>query len=190
MKQRTFLIVFLGLIFTGIVAYGIVSRGHFPIMFVNGKMVTERAYEQSILAVVNYYMAAGKTYQRLNIEDVLNNKDEVRKLALEQLVENAIINQELRKRLGSSLETVVQQKLVDVKKNQDFSKAASAIYGLKFEDFVNLFMRPIAERELLDGKLLLEKSDVDTWLKNAKASARVTMLISNYFWSDGSVKSR
>lgn len=190
MKPRSLIIIFFLLIFGGITAYGVVGLGYFPIALVNGKIITERQYKQSISAVLNYYEAADKTYQNLKIADMLKNKDEVKKLALEQLVENAIINQELKKRLGNNLEAIVQQKLTEVKNNQDFSKAASALYGLNFDDFVNLFMRPVAERELLDGKLLLEKSDVNTWLKDAKTSARVTVLVSNYFWQDGEVKSR
>ena len=188
MKQRTLLIVFLGIILIGIAIYGVISRGYFPALFVNGEMITEREYEKNILAVMSYYEAAGKTYQGINIEEVLKNKDEVKKLALEQLIENSLINQGLKERLGGNLEAAVQSKLSDIEKNQKFKKAASALYGVSFDDFINLFMRPVAERELLDGKLLLEKTDVDTWLTNAKLQAHVTMLLPGFSWQNGEVK--
>ena len=86
------------------------------------------------------------------------------------------------------MEAIVQQRLKDVEKNQDFSKAASALYGMSFDDFIDLFIRPVAERELLDGKLLVEKTTVDAWLKDAKARASVTMFIPNYSWQDGKIK--
>ena len=183
MKQRTLLIIFLGLILTGVAVYGVISQGYFPALFVNGEMITEREYEKNILAVVSYYEAAGKTYQGIDVQAVLQNKDEVKKLALDQLIENDLISQGLKARLGGSMEAVVQNKLSDVQQNQNFSKAASTIYGVSFNDFTNLFLRPVAERELLDGKLLLEKSDVDTWLKNAKLQAHVTMLLPGFSWN-------
>lgn len=188
MKQRTLLIIFLGIILAGAVVYGLISRGYFPALLVNGEIVSERDYEKSISAVVNYYQAAGKTYQGINIEEVLKNKDEVKKLALEQLVENTLIEQGLADRLGGNLDQAVSNKLSDLKQNQKFSQAASAIYGVSFDDFMNLFMRPIAERELLDGKLLIEKTNIDAWLTNAKLQARVTILLPSYSWNGVEVK--
>lgn len=188
MKQRSILLTFLCIIFVGVIVYGVISRGYFPVALVNGGIISERDYEESVAAVVNYYQSAGKTYRGLNIEDLLKNKDEVRRLALDQLVENAIIDRELQKRMGKDLGPIVQQKLSDIKKNQDLSKAASALYGVSFDDFLNLFMRPIAERELLDGKLLLEKTDINTWLAKAKIVASVTLLVPGFSWSGGEVK--
>jgi hypothetical protein len=188
MQQRSLLLTFLCIIFVGVVIYGVISRGYFPVAIVNGGIITEREYEGSVAAVVNYYQSAGKTYKGLNINALLKDQDEVRRLALDQLVENTIIDRELQKRMGKDLEPIVQQKLSDIRKNQDFSKAASALYGVSFDDFINLFMRPIAERELLDGKLLLEKSDVISWLTRAKATASVTMLVPGYSWGVGEVK--
>lgn len=172
----------------GVVIYGVISQGYFPALFVNGKMVTEREYEKNVMAVISYYEVASKTYKGINIEEILKNKDEVKKLALEQLIEDVLINQGLKDRLGADLEAVVSNKLSDIRQNQKLGKAASAIYGMSFDEFVNLFMRPVAERELLDGKLLLEKTNVDTWLKNAKLKARVTLLLPGYSWQNGEVK--
>ncbi|MDP3956616.1 MAG: SurA N-terminal domain-containing protein [bacterium] len=188
MKQRSLLVIFLGIILIGVAIYAVISRGYFPALLVNGEIITDRQYEQSVSAVINYYEVAGKTYQGINIEEVLKNKGEVRKLALEQLIEATLINQGLKERLGGNLDAVVQNKLGDLEHNQNLEKAVSAIYGMGFDDFINLFMRPVAERELLDGKLLLEKTDMATWLKNAKLQARVTLLLPGYSWQNGEVK--
>lgn len=182
--------IFLAIILTGTTLYYFVAQGYFPVVIVNGHMISEKEYEQSLKGVVNYYLAVGKTYKDINIESVLNNKSDVKKLAFEQVIENTIIAAELKRRLGSGLEPIVQQKLGTVKKTEDLSKAAAALYGMNINDFAALYLRPVAERELLDGKLLLEKSDITTWLKTAKLKANVKMLVLGYSWQNGEVKSK
>ena len=59
---------------------------------------------------------------------------------------------------------------------------------MNVSDFKQMFLRPAAEHEILDGQLLVEKTTFENWLRNAKRDAKVRLLISNFAWDGEGVK--
>src|SRR3989344_4397174 len=114
--------------------------------------------------------------------------DEKMIIVLKEIVENTIIHQDVKRRLGSSFDDIVDNKIKDLSGSEALKKAASTLYGLTLADFIDLFIKPAAERELLDGKLLLEKTTFDDWFKEAKKNASVTLLVSGFFWNGDGVE--
>ena len=169
----------------GLGFYLFVGLGNFPVAIVNSHMITEKSYRKNIIAIVNYYEAAEKTYRDVDMRALVDDRTELKRLSLEQLIENRLVHEGLKERLGGDLNVVVDRKMGDIKKQDEFVKAATALYGLSFSDLSDLFLAPAAEREILDGKLLLEKTTFDEWLKKAKNEASVTMLISSFSWKGG-----
>lgn len=180
MKKKHYVALFIFIIVLGTGLYAFINLGYFPVAIVNGEFITERQYNKNIIAALNYYNAADKTY-KLNI-DTGADRLTLKKLALDQIIESKIVHQELARRLGDDLGDVIQNKLSDLQDKPDFIKAATTLYGINFGDFTDLFLRPIAEREILDGKLFMEKTTYDDWLVQAKNQASITILINNFSW--------
>jgi hypothetical protein len=188
MSPLTYKIIFLAIILIGVSAFSVISLGYFPVVVVNSHIVTEREYRTSLEAVLHYYDAAIKTYSTLDFSKVLANPDDLRRLALEELIENELIHQALASRLGADLSAIIDKKLASASTTEKFPEATQALYGVNVKDFKDLFLRPAAEHEILDGQLLTEKTTFDNWLKSAKRTAKIRILISNFRWDGDGVK--
>ncbi len=190
MSSLVYKIAFLSLIIIGVSAFSLVSAGYFPVAIVNSHIVTERAYRTNLDAVVHYYDAAVKTYSKLDFTNALADPDDLRRLALEQLIENELVHQALSARLGANLSAAIQKKLGSASTTEKFPSATQALYGINVSEFKELFLQPAAEHEILDGQLLIEKTTFDNWLRGAKRDAKVRLLIGNFRWDGDGVKKK
>jgi len=188
MQSRHYWIIFLIIVLVGMSAYILINRGYFPIAVVNSAIITQRQYEKNLSAIYQYSDELEKVYQAPDVPSAGNKKVELKRIVLQEIVENTIIHQDVKRRLGSSFDDIVDNKIKDLSGSEDLKKAASTLYGLTLADFIDLFIKPAAERELLDGKLLLEKTTFDDWFKEAKKNASVTLLVSGFFWNGDGVE--
>jgi len=175
-------IIFAALVVLGSVLYIFIAYGYFPVAIVNSSFITQREYEKNVAAVINYYDAAAKTYSKGDIKSSEKDILELKQLTLNEMIQNRLVHVELKKRLGRDLRGIVDKKLADAKNKEDFKKAATAIYGLEFSDFTDLVLTPVAEREVLEGRLFLASSTFEDWTRGAKQQARVIILISGFSW--------
>lgn len=188
MKRKHFVLTFLVLVTAGLGIYLIVFLGYFPVAVVNSHVITERLYEKNLSAIYKYSDALAFTYKDEELSSLKNSRAELKSIVLTQLIENSLIHREVQNRLGAEVKNVVDNKIKDLKDNEELEKAAGAIYGLEYVDFIDLFLKPLAEKEVLDGRLLLEKKGFDEWLMEEKTKARVVLLLGNYFWNGESVE--
>ena len=68
--------------------------------------------------------------------------------------------------------------------------AAENLYGMTLVDFNEMILIPQARREILEGRLYLEKQNLDDWLAQALGSARVTILTPEFIWDNNKVALR
>ncbi|MBI4119387.1 MAG: hypothetical protein HY456_00890 [Parcubacteria group bacterium] len=191
MKHRTVVILFTALIGTGLFLYYIIVQERYPAAFVGIYPISSGTLDEVYSAAVRYYQNAAKTYGgNVNELSTAAVRQEIRRAAMEELIEERIIHSELQRRLGKDLDLVVQNKLNDIVKDPSFQKAAAAVYGLAFDDFSRLFLVPQAEREILDGRLFLEKKELSGWLEAAKKKSRVTILTPGFSWNGETVELR
>ena len=187
-SKRNYLISFVILVVVGVSLYIYIGLGHFPVAIVNSEIITEREYQKSFAAILNYTETASKTYSNLDLSELTKDKKNVKKLVLEGEIENKIIHQELTLRLGGDLNSVIDSKLKTVNTGEKLAQAASTLYGINFQDYIELFLRPVAEKEILDGKLFAENTKLDDWLAKAKGQASVIILVPGFSWENGKVR--
>jgi hypothetical protein len=190
MRSYRFFIVLLALLAIGFALYFGLRNMQEPLVTVNSQTIFREDFNRSYQATYSYYYAAARTYGDASKFGSKDDVDALKKATLEQLIANALVHEEVARMFGSEAEAMVEKKVDAVVKDQDFERAASAIYGLTFAEFKSRFLVPLAEMELLDGKLVVEKNSAEEWLAKAKKEAKVTFLDSAFGWGENGVELR
>lgn len=187
MKLRKFLFLFCVITGVALVVSYKLYAANLAIAIVNGVKISERDFAIAVTGNLNYYKNAARTYgddRDFSSPELLL---ELKRATLEQLIVNALIAREVRTRLGDSYATVIANKIRGAESNQDFKSAATAIYGLSYRELKEQLLVPMAEAELLEGKLFLEKLTLEDWVAGAKENAQVTILDQGFSWSKNGV---
>lgn len=164
-----------------------VLRGSYPVMIVDGATVSDRVFQKKYGGALAYYESALQTYTGALQEFGANERRELKRAALEGLAEEALIHEELLRREPVELASIVENKTAEALKNPDFATAARALYGLSPEDAKRYLLVPQAEREILEGRLFLEKRELEEWLHASKRDASVTVLLPGFSWNNGGI---
>ncbi len=169
-----------------------VATKSYAAAFVNFSAISVKSFEDDFKAALVYYEKALKTYNQgdaavIQSEDV---KKEIQRAVLDKLIDNSIVHRELLARMGKKeLETIIENKIGEIEeKSSEIEEGIKDLYGFSLEDFKARVLTPMAEQEILEGRLFLENKNFDEWLKEEKAKARVIILISGFKWEDGQVK--
>lgn len=180
MKFKRFAITFLLLISAGLGVYFIVSQGRYPIAIVNGKFIIERDLRKEYSAAARYYAKAFSLGQETKLL-----RKEIRRAILDKLIENVLIYNELKGKLGNDMAGAVSTKLQDLNMDEiKVEEATTVLYGLTFQEFKDIILIPQATREILESFLSEEKKDIGEWLKKARANASITLLVKEFSWKD------
>lgn len=173
------------------VVYFVVTKSY-AAAFVNFNAISVESFENDFEAAFVYYEKALKTYNQgdaavIESEEV---KKEIQRAVLEKLIGNSIVHRELLARMSKKeLESVIENKIGKIEeKSREIEEGIKNLYGFSLEDFKSRVLTPMAEQEILEGRLFLENKNFDEWLKEEKAKARVIILISGFKWEDGQVK--
>lgn len=183
-KFQWFYLTFLVIIFIGLGAYYFVHFGYYPVAVVNNSLITSNELDNEFSLAHRYYSTVLRGKEGYNVES-LDFKKELRRAALESLIEKTLIYKEAKARLGGELNNSV-----DIKINKEISdpgkieEAAKLLYGMNLADFRQLILVPQARREILDSRLVLEKTNFQTWLSGAKKSAKVFILTPRFYWKE------
>ncbi len=176
-------IIFLAIVFLGLGSYYFVRSGLYPVAIVNSTFIWSKSYREHYNAALIYYQNLFANYskeemEKVNIPDFLQ---ELRRATLDKLIENVLIYGELENKVGKDLSSLVERKL------PAFEDPASSVYGLSPAQFKEMVLVPQAQREILEGRLFLNKQTMDDWLLQARSSAKVFILSSSFTWNGSEV---
>lgn len=191
MKKKIFLTISAALFIVGIC---LVASRSYPVAFVGWRQISLKDFNNDYSASLYYYGNVLKTYGKSQSLDS-SARQELSRLTMAQLIENKLVNLELEKRIGKSdLERMVDAKIREALAGKDVSNEVKTMLGLSLAEFEEIILKPQAEREILEGRLLLENNPpsggIDGWLKDAENKARVTILLPGFQWKDGEVAAK
>ncbi len=183
-------IIFVLLIVLGIAVLFLISAGYYPVAMVNGQIISARTFLKNYEAASLYYGNAVKTYRPILESSSSLTTVQLQMSILDQLIENALIDVEVKKELGADFEYLLSNKMNSLTTDQELPRAVKTIYGLDMEEFKSEILAPQAEREILMGRLFLRGEKIDNWLANAKKNSSVRIFSSRLYWGGEEVKAR
>lgn len=159
-----------------------------PVALINNKIITKHEYESVATALRNYYKQAEATYLEGDIVKIANDEYELRKETLNYFINKTIIHNELKNRLSNNYDKILNNKIENIRKKENFIAAVHTLYSINDSEITNLVLIPLAEKELLDGQLFLEKNTIDSWLENERIKSNVKLFIKGFNWQDGNIE--
>ncbi|KKU85054.1 MAG: hypothetical protein UY14_C0035G0008 [Parcubacteria group bacterium GW2011_GWA1_47_9] len=182
MSLNKFFITFLIIIFVGLGVYYFDRLGYYPVALVNGTIISARALNEEFDLAYQYYASVMTVSNKTILESPDFHKD-LRRAALNDLIEKTLIRQELEKQVGNGLAGAVDEKVgIRAEDKRDLEDAAQALYGVSLAEFTDLVLVPKAYREILGDRLAEEKSSLDNWLAEAVKMANITILTIEFSW--------
>lgn len=150
----------------------LIKSGWYPAAIVNSKIIWARTVNKETRAALYYYeKTTGATI----------NQQEVRKAAIENMIEKILISKKLQEVLNQVELTASLQDIIDDHLDKpQLEPAAALLYGLKLKDFYNLVLVPQAERELLEKKLAETGENLEGWLQKAQQSANIVYITKEF----------
>ena len=177
-------------IFCGLAAYYVVRLGYYPVAIVNSSLITARSLNSEYLVAYQYYSRVLADKKEFDVQS-LDFQKELRRAALNDLIENHLVYEELKVKIGNDLEGVVEGRIeISEADRLNLEEAAQVLYGLSLTNFKEIILVPRARREILEGRLSSEKKSLDGWLADASQSAKVFILTPEFFWDKNKVAVR
>ncbi|MDO8466529.1 MAG: SurA N-terminal domain-containing protein [bacterium] len=191
MSLEKYFTTFLLILFVGLGAYYMVHFGYYPVAIVNSSLVTANRFETEYAVAYHYYLRALGSNKDSDPRS-RGFKRELRRAVLEDLVDQSLIKNDLVFRVGKDLPEIVENKIMTAQKIdlKTIEETAKMLYGLSLADFKSLVLVPQAQKEILQGRLFLEKKDYEKWLQEAKKNAKVFIVTPEFYWQDMGVKLR
>ena len=188
--KLTFLIIVL-LVIASIVFY-IIRVEAYPGLLVNGHLIRYGDARTDWNIALHYYDMINQA--ETNITGTAykaSSHEEIEAAVLDTLVQTALINKELSKRIGESdLENMIQRKIDESLKGDNLEAKVQALYGLSLDAFKERVLKPQAETEILESRMILENTSstsVDggfsNWLREERVRARVIILLPGFSWN-------
>lgn len=189
-------LAYLALVGLGITALFAVVLGYYPIAIIGGSALTARSYWDYYDATVDARKSENSFFAAVYASSTLNSdtekekapsEQEVQAMVLDALIEEKLVHNELVARFGSDLDALVASKMKRLDSDEKTKKIASYALGIPYDKIKDYIFQPIAEQDILTGRLYLGGQDFSSWVQTARKSAKVTILSSKFFWKDGSV---
>ena len=177
-------IVFLVLMVLGLSVFYMIQLGYYPVAIVGSSVISEHSYRESLLSAEHYYAQLEKKYVSGETpERIPENIAELRRLMLDQMIENVLIETELQEELGSSVSDLVEKKFepLDVS-SREFREGVTALYGMSVERFRDLILEPRARAEILEEHVIAEDSQFSDWSSESRKDARVFVFARDLMW--------
>lgn len=181
-------IIFTILISIGLSTIFVVSSGYYPILSVNGHFVMVKTFWKNYRAGSIYYNGLLKTYPEQIGGDQEISKVDIERSVLTQLIENKIVELRVKEELGAELGEIVSKKIESYSENAELKKAAQTVYGLSFDDFKKEILIPMANQEILAGRLFLDGNKIGAWLNSAKKESRIKIFSGSFYWDGQEVQ--
>ncbi len=179
-------LIIIGIIVTFFV---LLSTKVYPVATVNDGLISARTFQIATTAAEHYYGNLLTLGSATTSVDVF--KSEMRRLALQTLIEDELVMSHLKTVYESaSLEAVVAQKMEGALSSSAGNKdeAVRELFGISLEEFKQIVLAPRARLELLAEDLARTQVDPAAWLVQALEEADVTISLSDLAWNDGAVE--
>jgi hypothetical protein len=161
----------------------------YPVMIVDGQMLSLRRFEKLSTAATYYYTHATELYASKGVLLKEMTPEERNAEVLSAFVDRVIIHQELLRRAGSETDRLVKNRLA-LSVSSGLQDASVILSGLSYADFTDEVLLPQAERDVLAGRLFADGMTLDGWLTDARKKASVHIFSSRYSVQDGVVVPR
>lgn len=167
------------------------GAGIFPVAFVGSTPIMSKSLSEVYSAAMRYYENLAQIYGEGEELNTPETKTEIRRATLNKLIDEVIVKKELEKRLGKDLKNIIQTKLSEISKNnKELQNATTLLYGLDFEEFEKFFLVPQAGYEILEGRLIMENTEIESWITQARQTASVVILSPEFIWTGNGVEPR
>lgn len=186
MRHRKKLSVALGMLGAAVLLLGgAVMAGRYPILIVNGTMITAARFEKNYRAASIYYenmkkSTADNASATVKIRDLSPTDLEVG--VLNQMVVATLVADGAKREVGSGLTAMVAEKIGKYVSDPKIGQSITTLYGMSIADFRDEVLVPQAERDILVGRLYLRNADADAWLADARKSASVRIFSPKFRW--------
>ncbi len=192
MTYKHAIIAFAIIMAFGVGAYEAVKSGNYPVVIVDFNLITEKEVQKDFSAAYKYFqnalLVSGSDPHAL---ETLEAHKEIRRATLDKLITDQLIYKELEIRLKDDFKPIADKNIEQyIQNNKNISEGAEKIYGLSLADFKDQVLLPEAYKEILQGRMFLNKENFDEWMKNKKSKASVIVLSPDLQWDGSSVKLR
>ena len=180
--RKSIVYISLGIILAGALAGAFVANTA-AVATGNGVEILAGDLKQQ-LDIFTHYSKVIREAQGLPAEPDAAFVLEVRRLALDSLIEQQLVFSELLSREGEAeVELGVKAKLAASTSTATLADAVEALYGVSAAEFESAVLVPIARQELLLDSFGGEAAQLDSWLVQARQQAAVMILISDLAWN-------
>ena len=183
MSKKSFILIVLFIIL--LIFGAVIWKKSYPIILVGSNIITAKNFNEDFSASLYYYEQNQKIYggdsQLLQSEEV---KNEIKRALLTSLIEDILIDKELRKEMKSEdLARLVINKIGDIKQGENAEKAAKILYGFSYDIFKKKILEPMAKKEILEGRLYLNDKNIDEYLEKIKSKTKIIILLPEFDWN-------
>lgn len=174
-------------------ALAVIAFGAYPIATVNGKVIWTASFRSYLSSAVSYQQASRETYGASATSTPLltaleQGETSLGAAALDDLVEQALVEQGLESLVGENAPRLVAAKLSTYRDKPELAGASRALFQLDPESFSSAILAPQASREVLNGRLFIDNDNVDEWLTHRRREAQVRVWFSPYAWNGEAVQ--
>ena len=192
MTYKHAMLAFAIIMASGIGAYEGAKSGNYPVVIVDFDMITEKEVQRDFSTAYRYFqnalLVSGADPRVLETSE---SHKEIRRATLDKLITDKLILNELKVRAKDDFKSIADKNIEQyIQNNENISEGAEKIYGLSLADFKGQVLIPQAYKEILEGRMFLNKENFDEWLKNKKSTTRIIILSPDLQWDGNSVKLR
>lgn len=189
MPRRRIAIVAVGVILL-VGSLFFIQGGIYPVAIVNDSVITQREFSRAHRAASHYYETLRTQVSHRTTSTKILDQNEIELSVLNQLVENALVQEAMRRETGEIGDELVMEKVRRVENDPDVAAGARTLYGVDIVKFREIILLPQAERDILSARLYLKGEKFNEWLMKEKQSARVRILSPRYEWNGEEVVKR
>jgi|GEM_PF-2021523 len=173
----------------------VLAFGFYPIVIVNGSPVWASSFRSYLASAVSYQQTARETYGASATSTPLITALEegdgaLGALALDDLVGQRLVDQGLEDLVGDNAYRLVSVKLAAYSENPQLAGASRALFQLDPQAFTSAILAPQAAREVLAGRLFIDRKTVEDWSLDRRKASRVRVLSSSYRWDGERITAR
>lgn len=186
MKKNRFVGFLFALVTIGVIFWGVTQRAY-PVAIVNGAFVSARSFADASIAAENYYRKMLAVYGSAEApaDEFLSM---VRRAALQSLVEDSLVHDELRELYEEEpLRLAVNHRVGEVLAAAPaISEAVEEMFGLPLIQVSEIIFAPQARVEIL--RTDMGEEAFSAWLQKELKNAEVEITLNDLQWVDGRVE--
>lgn len=183
-------------VLSGMSILGILVLGYFvynalrPIAIVNGTEISGSTFRAHRTAFRNYVRALESANAELGktLQDIPQDASD--RAALEELIGQEVVRQELVGIYGTETTTKINAMIDADMAGKDvtaIANAAQRVYGLSGDDFKNVVLIPVTREKMLQDYVASLGQEYEAWRDARVRAATVTFPRGQYEWKEGKV---